>query len=282
MSFAAPFALCLLIPFAALIWVSRRFGPGPGTSLPGAWARVVGPRFRRTVAARSDIAAAKAPWRAVGIGTLVIAALARPGLDVRQAEDFATVAGRVVVLDVGADLARHRQFLNGLIRTDPDTVLAVVAVSGDAYRITPFTTDGAHTDRYARVLEQDMMPRPGLKPHIGLARAERILEDGGFLVRQIVFLSARRPPDSVVPVPDTGADRIVVGLDPAQNWEEWAQAQNARHLGPGDYGDIAADLSAAARAAARSELPAARFEITPGLVLLAAFLWLPTFRRREA
>lgn len=280
MSFVAPLAFLLFIPLAALIWLSRSSRFSIGSRLPGAWARVVTPRFRGVVAAQSDIAAASSPLVALALGALIITAITRPGLDVRDPEDFATLGGRVVVLDVGADLARHWQFLDALHQADPATALAVVAVSGDAYRVTPFTTDKAHTDRYVRVLDASMMPRPGQNPHLGVARAERLLEDGGYLVRQVVFLSARMPPDQAVAVPLSDAQRVVVSLDDARDWGVWAEAQGAEHRDASAVSDIAADLAAATWAAARSELPDARFEITPFLVALAALLWLLKFRRR--
>ncbi len=280
MSFVTPLAFLLLIPMTALIWLSRTSRFAIVARLPGAWSRVVAAKFRGIVAAQSDIAAASSPWLSILLGALIITALTRPGLDIREPDDFATLGGRVVVLDVGADLARHWQFLDALHQADPATATAVVAVSGDAYRVTPFTTDKAHTDRYVRVLDASMMPRPGQNPHLGLARAERLLEDGGYLVRQVVFLSARKPPDQTVEAPVSGAQRIVVSLDDKNDWTDWAEAQRAEYVDTSAVTDIIADHTAATWAAARSELPGARFEITPGLVALAALLWLIKFRRR--
>lgn len=280
MSFVAPLAFLLLIPMVVLIWLSRTSRFNIGARLPGAWARVVAPRFRGIVASQSDLAAASSPALSIVLGALIITAITRPGLDVREPEDFATLGGRVVVLDVGADLAHHWQFLDALHQADPATAMAVVAVSGDAYRVTPFTTDKAHTNRYTRVLDASMMPRPGQNPHLGIARAERLLEDGGYLVRQVVFLSARRPPDQAVAVPASDAHRVVVSLDDAQDWGAWAEVQGAEHVGASAVSDITADHTAATWAAARAELPDARFEITPILVAIAALLWLLTFRRR--
>lgn len=280
MSFVWPLAFLLFLPMTGLIWLSRTSRFAIVARLPGAWSRVVAPRFRAIVAAQSDIAAAASPTLSIVLGILIITALTRPGLDVREPDDFATLGGRVVVLDVGADLARHWQFLDALHQADPATATAVVAVTGDAYRITPFTTDKAHTDRYVRVLTADMMPRPGQNPHLGLARAERLLEDGGYLVRQVIFLSARQPPDQTVAVPEAKARRVVVSLDDAHDWGDWAEAQRADYDGPDAASDITADHIAATWAAARAELPDARFEITPFLIALAALLWLIKFRRR--
>lgn len=280
MSFAAPIALFLLAPLAVLIGLSRSSRISVMARLPGAWARVVAPDFRSIVAARSDTAVAAFSPSSILLGVLIVVALARPGLDTAEPEDFATLSGRVVVMDVGADLARHRQFLDDLHRADPSTAIAVVAVSGDAYRITPFTADKAYLDRYVRVLNADVMPRSGHRPHLGIARAEQLLDQAGYLVRQIVFLTARTPPEQTIAIPGTDTRRALVNLDETHGWDDWASEQGADVAKRGAAADIAADLSAAALKAARSELPAARLEITPFLVMLAAALWLLKFRRR--
>ena len=119
------------------------------------------------------------------LALLVVFALSRPGLDVEDDDTFATLAGRVVILDVGSDLTRHRHVLDDLYRADPGVSTALVAVSGDAYRIVPFTTDKAQIDRYLRVLSTDIMPRPGQNAHLGLALAEQML------ARMLVFRFAR-------------------------------------------------------------------------------------------
>lgn len=281
MSFAAPSAFLLLAPLALLLAWSRAPRFGAAVRLPGAWAKVVAPSFRAIVAAQAQNAAAR-PVLSGAIAALLIAALARPGVDLAEPEAFASLGGRVVVVDVGADLVRHRQFIDALNRASPTTPTAVVAVAGDAYRVTPFTTDQAHVARYVRVLSADMMPRAGQKPHLGLALAERLLEDGGFPVRQIVFLSARRAPEDAVVAPLQSSRRIVVDLAETGDWRGWAEAQGAELAPRSAVGALAEDLRGETRELARAELPEAAMELKPGLVALAAALLLLMFRRRAA
>lgn len=281
MSFIAPLAFALLIPLGAIFWASRAPRFNAAALLPGTWGAVVAPRFRAIVSGQSRLSAAKAPFLTLGLAALVALSLTRPGLDLQDPEAFSGVGGRVVVMDIGADLSRHRQFLDQLHGADRMTSTAVVAVSGDAYRVTPFTTDRAHIDRYVRVLSADMMPRPGQQPHLGLAHAERLLDEAGYLVRQVVFLSKRPAPPEIVTVPIANADRIVVDLGDGTSWRDWAEAQQAEMMGRDQVSALASDFTAATRAAARAELPDARFDLTPMLIALAALLFLLKFRRRE-
>lgn len=279
MTFIAPFALLLIGPFALLFALCRSPRFNVAAQLPGAWARVVAPAFRPIVAVQSQSGSAPHVLTFV-VGVLLILAMARPGVDLKDPEDFASLGGRVVVIDVGADLTRHRQFVDALVLAEEATATAIVAVTGDAYRITPFTSDKAHTDRYLRVLSADMMPRPGHKPHLGLALAERMLEQGGYLVRQVIILSARDAPGEVVAVPPVGVSRILVDLSDGDGWRNWASAQEADIASRDAVDAIASDFSSDMLAAARSELPDAVVELKTPLIGLAAMLFLFRFRRR--
>lgn len=279
MSFVAPYALLLIPPFAALYMLCRSPRFNVAAQLPGAWARVVAPAFRRIVGAQSQTRSAPQIMTFLA-GCLLILALARPGVDLRPPEDFASLGGRVMVLDVGADLTRHRQFVSALQQVDPATATAVVAVAGDAYRVTPFTSDTTHIDRYMRVLSADMMPRPGHKPHLGLALAERLLEQGGFVVRQVVILSARTAPEETVIVPPVGVSRVFIDLLDEDSWRDWATAQTAEIVERDRIDAITGDFFAATWTAARAELPDAMLELKTPLIALAALLFLFKFRRR--
>ena len=282
MSFALPYALLLLAPLAAL---GALAGLGHGswtTRLPGTWQQIVSPDLRPLIALRSRLSETRAPVLVFALAVLLIAALARPGFDSETQDDFANLAGRVVVLDVGTDLARHRHALDALHRTDPQVATAVVAVAGDAYRIVPFTTDKTQIDRYVRVLTNEMMPEPGQRPHLGLARAEQILQNAGYPVRQIVLLSARHAPDRIVDIPGSDSLRFVVHLDDSLDWSAWASAQDATALGRGELQDITDRLERETRRVVRAELPNARTELTAPIIAFAALLWLLLFRRRTS
>ena len=282
MSFVLPYALLLLLPLAGLAWMARAGRRSWAGRLPGAWHQVVSPDLRPLIALRSRLGAAGTPVLCFGIGALLIGALARPGLDADDPEDFATLAGRVIVLDVGSNLARHRHALDALYRADPGVATAVVAVSGDAYRIVPFTTDRAQIDRYVRVLSAEIMPEPGQRPHLGLARAERSLNDAGYLVRQVVVLTGRRAPEQVVEIPGTDSQRYVVALEDDLGWEDWATAQGGSVLARAEIDSVTEELQREARDKARAELPGSRIELSFVLIALSAALWLLLFRRRTA
>ncbi|MGD1926203.1 MAG: VWA domain-containing protein [Paracoccaceae bacterium] len=282
MSFVAPFSFLLLLPLLGFLFVVRSGGSGQARRLPGAWHGLVQPALRGDLAARSRLGQAVVPVLCFIAATLVITALARPGVDTDDTDRLATLAGRVIILDVGAALARHRHFMDALHSADGGIATAVIAASGDAYRIVPFTTDKSQIDRYVQVLDAGMIPRQGQSPHIALATAERILTDAGYLVRQIVLLSARGGPQETVEIPLGQSRRIVVPLGDTDRWDDWAAAEHAEIAGPAAARDLTERLKQDARAMAHAELPSTRHEFTTVLIALAALIWLLLFRRREA
>ncbi len=281
MSFVAPLSLLLFMPLCGLLVLLRFHGTVGVGRLPGRWHHVVASGLHGYLAERSNLGQAGWPVLCLAIAVPVIVALAQPGIDTRDHDAVGQLRARVIILDVGADLARHRQFVDTLMRTDQGVATSVIAVADDAYRIVPFTTDHAQLDRYVRVLNADMMPRPGQKPHVALADAERSLANAGFPARQIVLLSARRAPDQIVEIPPRQSNRYVVMLGSENGWEQWADAQDAVLMREGSAIELTEALRKQANKIAQTEIPTARHDFTVWLIALAAFLWLMLFRRRS-
>ena len=257
---------------------NRRFGQV--NRLPGKWQNVVAPELRDFLALQSGLGRAGSPHLCFAAATLLVIALARPGLDTDDTDKFAALAGRVIILDVGSDLARHRHFIDEVQRADPGVATAVIASSGDAYRIVPFTTSASQVNRYARVLNADMMPEPGQNPHRALALADRMLDEAGYAARQTVLVTARRAPETIVEIPAGQSRRYLVPLAGAGDWRGWADAQDSAVLNEDAPDQLTRLLRQDRVATMRSELPSARTDLTPIVIAVAALLWLFLFRRR--
>lgn len=282
MTFVLPFVLLLLLPLVGGFVLAKSAGQGRIGRLPGAWQQAVASGLRGYIAQQSKLTQTGTPILCFGTAVLVIVALSRPGLDTDSAQEYTTLAGRVIILDVGADLTRHRHFVDDLHHADSQVSTSVIASSGDTYRIIPFTTDKSQIDRYVRVLNAKMIPMPGQSPHLALAQAERLLSDAGYIVRQVVLVTARHGPEQVIEIPLGRSDRFVVPLITDEAWTGWAAAQHAAVLNDDAVADLTQSLRQEAVAAARSELPSARTEFTTFLIALAALPWLLMFRRRAA
>lgn len=274
MSFSAPYTLAL---FAPLAWAALTLWRGAGAAaLPGGWSAWIAPELAGHLARRAGLRASGDLWVALAIAGLLIAAAAGPGIP-NGAGGAANLSGRVLVVDATADLPRQRVFITGLAAASPDAPTALIAVAGDAYRLTPFTDDPAQISRYLSALSPDLMPAPGRRLHLGLAEAERALAEAGVLAGQIVLISAAPPPEALAGVGETTTPRLIAPLGPG-DWSEAARVFGAEiETRPSA---IAAQLDRALRRVKATRIPDARWDLRPILLAAAALLWLVLFRRR--
>ena len=196
MTFGAPLLLLLLLPLAAIFWLTRRRGGLLLSHLPGHWDRIVEPGLRAFLARRIPERSKGQLTLCLAISVLLVLALARPGIETEDSADYGNLSGRVIVLDLGAgiDVRDQRLFAQRLLEASPGVPAAVVAVSGDAFDIVPLTTDQAQVSRYLQVLHPSMMPAPGRALNLGAAHGEAVLERAGVVAGQVVLVTGGVPP----------------------------------------------------------------------------------------
>lgn len=278
MSAAIPLYLLLLIPLAGAAWaLTRRMGPA-ANRLPGGWNALVAPQLKAYLAQRSAARRNRMPILLLGVAAVIVLALTRPGFHHGRELDLTGVAGRVIVMDATTDIARQALFLRELQDATPRVPTAVIAAAGDAYVIAPFTTDPAQIHRYLNVLVPDMMPGEGRRLHLGLARAEALLNRAGYLAGQVI-LTAEAPPPAPVPIAPSESLRVVVALGQG-DWSAFADSYGAALRDGAAAARASNDLIELAETAARDSLPGARLDLSPWLIGGAMALWLVLFRRR--
>lgn len=283
MTFGAPLLLLLLLPLAAVFWLTRRRGGLLLSQLPGHWDRMVEPGLRAFLARRIPERGGRQLKLCLAIAALLVLALARPGFEPEEAADYGNLSGRVIVLDLGAgiDIRGQRLFAQRLLEESPGVPAAVVAVAGDAFDIVPLTTDRAQVARYLQVLHPSMMPAPGRALHLGAAHGEAVLERAGVVAGQVVLVTGGAPPRPPRGANGGGRPRVLVALESGTaDWGAIAEALGAELTAPSDLASIAQELEAVVGEKLRSGGPAAHRDLTPWLVALVLLLWLTLFRRK--
>lgn len=282
MSFAHPFALLGLLPLAGLAILLWRQAPSLVPALPGGWAKLIAPPLRRYMARDLTRPGLGQVWLTLGIAACLVLAIARPLVPTGDGRDWANLVGRVLVIDAEHDgIAARRIVVDRLLAASPKVPTALVALSGDAYVLVPFTTDAAQIDRYLRVLEPDAMPMRGLAVHTGLALAEKTISDAGVLARQIVLVVGAGAPGDAVDLPETDTLRAVITAGDPAGWDKVAAAYGAEVASSDSLAGVTEALDAAVRDLAAS-LPGEMIDLSPFLIALALVLALGLFRRRSA
>jgi len=282
-TFAEPLALLLLLPVAAAALALHR-QPAAARRLPGAWRRLVEPALRPALAGGIIGGGGQARLAAAAAALLALA-LARPLADLGNAPDYANLAGRVIVVDLGAGAGAGDAKLAAaaLVAAAGPVPTAIVAAAGEAYTVAPLTTDRTHLERYLRVLTPEIAPVAGRALHTGLAHAEALLREAGIAVGQIVLVSGGPAPAHDVDIAPSETLRVMLAAGGNEaDWQAFAAANGAEVRGPQDIAEIAAGLERAAERKLRRSAAGAFAELAPWLTGLAMLLWLGFFRRRTA
>lgn len=285
MSFAHPLFLLALAPLllvaAPLFWRAAGHAPPPGD-----WRRLMDPALIRICGPKTP--RGRGARMICGLAALaLIVALARPVFDKSPTPPPQGLAGRVLAIELlpEAEMARQRLAAKAFLDDAPLTPTAIVAVSGNAYEITPTTTDRAYLERYLSVLAAELSPTAGRSdPALGLRRAEALLERAGYAVGQTVYLAASPPAEGGAPeAPKEGRLRAIL-TDPAYQdaWRDRADAWGARLGAAGDPASALGDLHRLATLREADLAGSQALDLRSWLVALAAAFWLILFRRRRA
>ncbi|HLF32072.1 MAG TPA: VWA domain-containing protein [Xanthomonadales bacterium] len=185
------------LPLAVLLpwWWRRSRQPS------GDWERICDPHLLRWLSHHdgSDARVRSGHWLA-GLA-LAIAALALAGPSWHKLPDssFSALDARVIVLDLSASmlatdlrpnrLTRARFRLADLLNETQEGQTGLVAFAGDAYAVSPLTTDTNTIANMLPALQPDVIPVRGSRADRGLGMAATLLERAGFTRGEVLLVT---------------------------------------------------------------------------------------------
>ncbi len=226
----APYTLLLILPaLGALIWLTTRFRSGPAR-LPGDWQRIIEPVLQPFMA-RYAVTESRPPiLLLLCLWTLLVVALAQPSIDTGEASDYANLAGRVIVLDLGAGADIHHQRLAvlRLIEDAPEVPTAIVVATSESFEAVPMTTDRVHLERYLQVIEAAVMPVGGRSLGLATAHGEALLSRASIVAGQVVVISGDAPPEGETVMPPQWPRALVVASGSQPAWRAYSAKTKAQ------------------------------------------------------
>jgi Ca-activated chloride channel family protein len=190
-------AWLLGLPLALLLpWAWRRLRRPSGD-----WARVCDPHLLQWLsvgqaAGRSGIAGAWAAGLLIAVAAL---ALAGPSWQKLPDASFSARDARVLVLDLSASmlaedlkpnrLTRVRFRLSDLLHESREGQLGMVAYAGDAYIVSPLTSDTNTIANMLPALQPDIMPVAGSRADRALLMAAELLERAGLSHGEMLLIT---------------------------------------------------------------------------------------------
>lgn len=192
--FLHPYWLLALPPLLALaVWLARRRGRD------GGWTRLLDgellPLLRLSEGDRGS-----SPWRLFGlIWTLAVLALAGPTWQRQVTPAYRAPAAWIVALGLSPSMdaadvspsriARARFGIDDLLAAAQDARVGLVAFAGDAYTVTPLTSDVATVHNLAQALAPNLMPEFGERLAPALEMAARLIGAAPGRDRQVIVFT---------------------------------------------------------------------------------------------
>lgn len=164
------------------------------------WARIIPPHLQQALFTSTNSSVQRKPLLAVVCALLLTCvALAGPTWQRLPQPVYNLQAGSVVIMDMSLSvystdvtpnrLDQMRFKATDLVRDKLDGEIGLIAYAGDAFTISPLTSDGSNLGNLIRALSPEIMPSPGSYPIRALNLADQLLRDAGHAEGDIFWLT---------------------------------------------------------------------------------------------
>ena len=194
--FIRPLWLILLPLVVLLPWAWKR------TRRPaGDWARVCDPHLLRWLSVKqvTEQGKPRGPWLTALALLIVILALAGPSWQKLPDASFSARDARVIVVDLSRSmlaqdlrpdrLTRARFRLADLLASTEEGQVGLVSYAGDAYVVSPLTSDMNTIANLLPALRPDIIPVAGSRADIALDMAASLLERSGLSRGEVLLVT---------------------------------------------------------------------------------------------
>lgn len=201
--FLRPFWLLALLPAAILLFllIKNKYQRGD-------WVNVCDAELLPYILQEQPAQTQTAGWLAAALTTLLcILALAGPTWERLPGPAFRNDSALVIALDLSksmdaADIkpsriSRARYKISDILKKRKDGQTALLVYSGDAFTVTPLTTDNATINSQLEALNTDIMPSPGSNTVVGVQKAVDLLHQAGLAQGHILLVTDGVDADSV-------------------------------------------------------------------------------------
>jgi Ca-activated chloride channel family protein len=194
--FIRPLWLFLLPLVPLLPWAWRR-----GRRPAGDWARVCDPHLLRWLSLKQveEGPRGAGPWLAAAALLICIVALAGPSWQRLPDSSYSARDARVIVLDLSKSmlagdlrpdrLTRARYLLADLLAATEEGQVGFVAYGGDAYVVSPLTSDMNTVANLLPALRPDIIPVAGSRADLALDMAAELLQRSGLKQGELLLVT---------------------------------------------------------------------------------------------
>jgi Ca-activated chloride channel family protein len=193
--FLRPFWLLAIIPLIALVVVLKRM-----SRHSGGWQSVLPTHLYQHLVAQNGLKSAKPPFYILTtVWLLASVALAGPTWLRLPQPVYQLNSGKVVVLDMSLSmratdvspnrLTRAKYKAIDLVKAIAEGETGLVAYAGDAFTISPLSSDAQNLTTLIPSLSPEIMPVEGSEPFLGLESAINLLHNAGYQQGEIFWIT---------------------------------------------------------------------------------------------
>ncbi|MGY0577472.1 MAG: VWA domain-containing protein [Paraglaciecola chathamensis] len=193
--FLRPFWLLAIIPLIALVVVLKRM-----SRHSGGWQSVLPTHLYQHLVAQNGLKSAKPPFYILTTAWLLASvALAGPTWLRLPQPVYQLNSGKVVVLDMSLSmratdvspnrLTRAKYKAIDLVKAIAEGETGLVAYAGDAFTISPLSSDAQNLTTLIPSLSPEIMPVEGSEPFLGLESAINLLHNAGYQQGEIFWIT---------------------------------------------------------------------------------------------
>jgi len=138
-------------------------------------------------------------WLLAGLLSLALLAVAGPSFEQQASASYLGTQARVIVLDLSRSmqaedvkpsrLAQARYKLNDILERIEEGQVGLVTYGGQAFVVSPLTSDMKTIANLVPSLSPDIMPSAGSRADNGLALAGQLIENAGLLTGEILLIT---------------------------------------------------------------------------------------------
>ncbi|WJG10626.1 VWA domain-containing protein [Aliiglaciecola sp. LCG003] len=184
-----------IIPLLIILFASRRI-----KRQQSGWQGVLAPHlYQHLVGSKSQPTQRLSLLLMAIAGLMAITALAGPTWQQLPQPVYQLNSGKVVLLDMSMSmrstdikpdrLTRAKFKAIDLINQIAEGDVGLVAYAGDAFTISPLSSDAQNLTTLLPSLSPEIMPVAGSEPYLGLKRAAGLLQNAGFLDGEIFWIT---------------------------------------------------------------------------------------------
>ncbi len=192
--FIRPWLLLLLVPLAVLLVAGRR-----RLWRQGSWSSVVDAPLLQLMLGTGGVASRRRLWLLASFWLLAVLALAGPTWRQLPQPVYQSQAARIILMDLSLSmdagdvspsrLTRAKHKLLDLLDKSKDGETGLVVYAGDAFVISPLTSDAKTISALVPPLSTRIMPALGSRPDLGLDKALELLRNAGRAHGEILWIT---------------------------------------------------------------------------------------------